>query len=215
MTRRIGVIGLGNVLMGDDGLGPYTVRTLESGYDLPSGVSVLDLGTPGPELADYLRDFAAIIVVDTLRADGPPGSVRTCRRPEIVSVPTSPRISPHEPGLREALLSTDLTGDGPQEVLLVGVNPEVLAQGTGLSPAVRAALPLVKRIVVDELARLGIAAKERIEPNAPDIWWERPTTPVPGSPRQPGTTRPAPRSPRSTTCAASRRPRTRHGSCAS
>ncbi len=172
MTRRIGVIGLGNVLMGDDALGPYTVRTLESVYNLPTSVSLLDLGTPGPDLADYIRDFEAIIVVDTLRADGLPGEVRTYRRPEIVSAPISPRISPHEPGLREALLTSELTGDGPGEVLLVGVIPSSVSAGTGLSPAVFAAHPRVRKIVLGELERLGAPAEERVQPEPADIWWE-------------------------------------------
>ena len=169
---RIGVIGLGNVLMGDDGLGPYTVRTLESAYDLPTGVSLLDLGTPGPDLADYIRDFEAIIVVDTLRAAGSPGEVRTYRRPEIVSAPTSPRISPHDPGLREALLESALTGAGPREVLLVGVIPESITGGTTLSAPVRAAIARVHELAVAELARLGVEAKQRADPTPPNIWWE-------------------------------------------
>ena len=172
-ARTIGVIGLGNVLMGDDGLGPYTVRTLESAYDLPTSVSLLDLGTPGPDLADYIRDFEAIIVVDTLRAAGPPGEVRTYRRPEIVSAPISPRISPHEPGLREALLQAELTGAGPTQVLLVGVISDVVAQGTSLSAAVRAALSRVEELVVAELERLGVNPERRQEPAPPNIWWER------------------------------------------
>jgi len=172
MTRRIGVIGLGNVLMGDDALGPYAVRALESAYALPTNVSVLDLGTPGPELADYLRGFGAIIVVDTLRADGAPGETRTYRRPEIVSAPISQRISPHEPGLREALLTAELIDDGPGEVLLVGVIPSSVAAGTGLSAALREALPRIQGIVVAELERLGVRAEERAEPEAADIWWE-------------------------------------------
>lgn len=169
----IGVIGLGNVLMGDDGLGPYTVRVLESVYDLPTSVSLLDLGTPGPDLADYIRDFEAIIVVDTLRAAGLPGEVRTYRRPEIVSAPISPRISPHEPGLREALLQAELTRTGPQEVLLVGVIPDVVAQGTSLSAPIRAALPRVQELVVAELSRLGAEPERRSEPEPANIWWQR------------------------------------------
>lgn len=169
---QILVAGLGNVLMGDDAFGPYVVRALEAGHELPEGVVARDLGTPGLDLAPYLSGVEVLIVVDTVHADGAPGEIRLYRREEVLEHSPSPRLSPHDPGLKEALLRADLEGRGPREVLLVGVIPESTGMGLGLSPAVRDAVAGARGEILRELARLGVPATARTDPSAPDIWWE-------------------------------------------
>lgn len=171
--KRIGILGLGSVLMGDDALGPYAVELLGSRWELPPGVSALDAGTPGPDLADYLVDLDAVIVVDTVRAPGRPGHLRLFRKEDVEALPTSPRTSPHDPDLRRALLTAELAGRAPAEVLVVGVVPGRVELGTGLTPEVRAALSAVEAVVIAELRRLGAEPVRRSRPEAPRIWWER------------------------------------------
>ncbi len=163
---------MGNVLIGDDGVGPYVVRLLEARYRAPDGVEIADVGTPGLDLTPYLSGAAAVLVVDTVAADAEPGAVRTYRRDALLAAPPLPRTSPHEPGLREALLATELTDSSPAEVLLVGVVPGRTDTGTGLSPPVRAAAERLIEIVVAELERLGRPLVPREPPLEPDIWWE-------------------------------------------
>jgi hydrogenase maturation protease len=187
--RRIGILGLGSVLMGDDGLGPYAVELLAAHWRLPPEVSVLDAGTPGPDLGDYLIDLDAAIVVDTVRVGGRPalpsrpgqpgrqarpGQLRVFRKDEVMALPTAPRLSPHDPDLRPALLTCELAGRAPAELLLVGVVPDRVELGTELSPAVRAALPAVEAVIVAELRRLGIEPLRRERQAAPVVWWQRP-----------------------------------------
>ena len=172
-TTRIGVLGLGNVLRADDAIGPYVVRVLDSAYRFPPAVQLLDLGTPGPELAHYLSDFDAVIVVDTVMAEGSPGHVVALRRDAIVAAGPSIRFSPHDPGLREALLTAELEGGSPREVLLIGVVPAIVELETGLSSEVKAALPHIQRAVLEELRRLGVTPHAHSSPPPPDIWWER------------------------------------------
>src|SRR6266508_490834 len=69
----IRVLGIGNVLMGDDGFGPYVVEALGARYEFPDNVSVIDVGTPGLDLAPFLIGADAIIVIDTVRSDGEAG----------------------------------------------------------------------------------------------------------------------------------------------
>ena len=171
---NVAVLGLGNVLMGDDALGPTVIKVLEAEYEFPEGVSVQDLGTPGLDLTPYLAGVTALIMVDTVHSKGAPGEVRLYRRDEILKNPPQPRLSPHDPGLKEALLTMEFSGTGPGEVLLIGVIPAETRTGVGLSPAVRAAVPLAAAEVVKELARLGVAPAARPVPGAPDLWWERP-----------------------------------------
>jgi hydrogenase maturation protease len=175
----IKVIGLGNVLVGDDAFGPHVVQTLLAGYEMPPEVEVLELGTPGFDLIPYLMDASALIVVDTVKSDAAPGTMKLYRRPEILDRPPPPRLSPHEPGLMETLLTLEMIGSAPQEVLVVGTVPASLKTGIALSPAVSAAVPLAVETVVEELARLGQPPARREVALEADLWWEGTPTGAP------------------------------------
>ena len=173
-TPAVTIIGLGNVLMGDDALGPFVIRHLLAAYDFDPCVTVLDLGTPGLELSPYIRGQDALIVVDTVRSDGAPGSLKLYRRAELLRHAPPERIGPHDPGLRETLLMLDLHDESPPDVLVVGVIPEQTGYGIGLSEATRAAVPRVLAAILIELDRLGHPARPTAMAHEPDIWWEVP-----------------------------------------
>ncbi len=168
------VLGLGNVLMGDDALGPWVVHHLASRWELPAGVEAVDVGTPGLDLTPYLAGARTVIVVDTVKSGGAPGEVRLYRKAELLAHPPQPRVSPHDPGLVECLLALDFAGIGPPEVLLVGVIPDRVGKGTGLSAALAAAVPRAAGAVVEELTRLGLAPAARPAPSDAPPWWEVP-----------------------------------------
>lgn len=167
----IAIVGLGNVLMGDDGLGPHVLRALESAYTFDDGVALLDLGTPGLDLIPHLMDADAVIVVDTVKSAGTPGELRLYRRDQLLGRTLAPRVTPHAPGLHETLLTLDLLGRGPREVLLVGVVPGPVELGLGLSAPVKAAVPAALAAVLGEVERMGHAAARREVPVEPDAWW--------------------------------------------
>lgn len=171
---RAAVYGLGNVLMGDDALGPYAVEVLRATHEVPEDVTVADLGTPGLDLAPYLDGLDALVLLDTVSGAGAPGEVRTYRLADIVRHAPGPRLSPHDPGVKEALLLAGMTGRGPRDVLLVGVVPASTKTGVGLSPAVAQSVPAVVAAAVGELRRLGVPVTARPRPEAPRIWWEEP-----------------------------------------
>lgn len=171
-VSRVGVIGLGNVLMGDDAFGPWVAQVLLAEYDYAPEVAVQDLGTPGLDLVPYVLDLEALVLVDTVRSDAPAGTIRTYRRDDLLRHAPQARLSPHDPGVKEALLSAEFAGRGPTEVLLVGVVPLQTAMGVGLSAPLREAVPRAVAEVVQELARLGWPPVRRSAPGRPDIWWE-------------------------------------------
>ena len=171
-TKPIRILGVGNVLCTDDGLGPYAIKVLESLYEFPEGVEVIDLGTPGMDLTPYLADARMVIVIDTVRGDENPGTLRLLRDREIVSTPPPDRMSPHEPGLREALMATEFSDSSPDEILFVGVIPESTGQGTKLTSRLMEAVPVVVDAVIRELERLDMAPKRRDPPTELEIWWE-------------------------------------------
>src|SRR5215471_5602999 len=160
----IRVLGLGNVLMSDDGFGPYVARVLEAFYEFPDDVEVIDVGTPGLDLTPYLLNTDAVIFIDTVTSDGAPGKTRVYDRAQILRHPPQARTGPHDPALKEALLTVDAAGAGPQIVTLIGVIPEWVATGVSLSPTVSAAVTGVVRRVIEELDRLGALAVPRPVP---------------------------------------------------
>jgi hydrogenase maturation protease len=172
MLPDIRVIGLGNVLMADDAFGPYVIHDLTSAYEFPPEVSLIDVGTPGLDLTPYLMHARKLIVVDTVRSDGPPGSIRLYRKDDILKHAPLPRLGPHDPGLKETLLALDFDGSGPDEVLLVGVIPERTLASPGLSLRVRAAVGQAALEVLLELARLGAMVRSRPDPVTAAPWWE-------------------------------------------
>lgn len=174
VAGRVAVVGVGNVLMGDDGFGPFVVRQLEACYDYPDEVTITDAGTPGFDLLLLFDEAAAVVVVDTIALPDPPGTLRLLEREELMSLPVGLRLSPHSSGLAEALQMLEFRGGGPSAVRLVGVVPQRCDLGLGLSPPVRAAVPLALTTVVEQLRLLGVAIKEREQPREAEIWWEMP-----------------------------------------
>ena len=165
------VLGIGNVLMGDDAAGPWVVEHLRAAYAIGAGVTLADLGTPGLDLAPHLSGARVVILVDTVKSDGPAGTLRLYRKDEVLRHPPGPRTSPHDPAVKETLLYLDLAGAGPEEVLLVGIVPGNVGKGLGLTPAVAAAVPEAAEAVVAELHRLGHAATLRPDAPAARPWW--------------------------------------------
>lgn len=148
------VMGLGNVLLGDDGVGSAAVALLHDRYRLPAGVRVLDGGTLGLSLLPYLEDADALILVDAIRADGPPG---TFVRLEGDDVPpaVATRLSPHQIGVADMLDGARWLDRSPARVVLLGIVPESMELAIGLSPRVSMALPDLVARIADEAGALG------------------------------------------------------------
>jgi len=170
-TAPVGVFGIGNVLMGDDALGPTVLAGLMAGYDFPDEVYAEDLGTPGLDLHPHLAGRQHIILVDVVKSKGDPGEIRLYRRDEILRHAPGVRTNPHDPGVKEALLSLQFAGEEP-EVLLVGVIPETVEHEGALTDAIRASIPGVEAAILEELDRLGYPPTLRDPRPEPDLWWE-------------------------------------------
>jgi len=149
------VYGIGNILMGDDGIGPAVARFLADRWTFDDDVVIEDLGTPSLDLPGYLIGHDLVVLVDAVASDGQPGALRIYRGDEIVAVPPGIRISPHEPSVNDALAVLAFADKTPADVVLVGVVPETLDGGVQLSPAVADAVTAAADAVVHELADHG------------------------------------------------------------
>lgn len=171
MTKKIAVFGIGNVLIGDDAVGPSIIRYLEAAYEIPPNVYAEDLGTPSLDLAARMGGFDAVIFVDAVSAKGEPGEIRQYDRRQIVKNPPSIRMSPHDPSLKETVILVELIPDGPSYITLVGIIPKTL-DGFGLSDEVRAAVPLAVERVLAELSALGVELKRREDVVITPAFWD-------------------------------------------
>jgi hydrogenase maturation protease len=172
ITVPIGVFGLGNVLLGDDALGPTVIAHLMAGFEFQGDVHVEDLGTPGLDLHPHLAGRRKLILVDVVKSQGEPGELRLYPKDEILRHAPGVRVSPHDPGVKEALLALQFAGQEPEEILLVGVIPGEVGHTVGMTDALKAAVPSAVAAVLEELERLGCPAVPRIPRGEPDLWWE-------------------------------------------
>jgi hydrogenase maturation protease len=170
---RVLVAGIGNVLMGDDAIGPFCIRRLQAKYQFPAGVNVVDLGAPGLDLTVHVAGAEFLVFVDCLRS-GRPGEVRVFLKHEILLAHSSARLDTHAPALEAAIAIAGLSGHAPHDVRLVGLTGEAFDLGAPLSQTARMGIACLEEAVLSELARLGITPNPRSEPEDADIWWERP-----------------------------------------
>jgi hydrogenase maturation protease len=148
------VLGLGNVLCGDDGLGAVAVHLLERRYRAPEGAVVLDGGTLGLSLLPTLEQASEAILVDAIRADGAPGAFVRLEGDDVAPA-VAARLSVHQVGVLDLLEAARWRGRYPPKLVLLGLVPESLELGLGRTPAVEAALPALVERIVAEAAGLG------------------------------------------------------------
>ncbi len=136
------VLGLGNTLLSDDGLGPTLLNQLaESDARWKDQVEFVDGGTQGLALLGHLSGRRALIIVDALRRGAAPGTVHRLTLTELREVSPGRASSGHESNAGELLAAAQLLDELPDRLFVVGVEPEKIATGVGLSESVQHALP--------------------------------------------------------------------------
>jgi hydrogenase maturation protease len=161
------VLGLGNVLLGDDGLGAAALARIVASYELPAGMRLEDGGTLGLGLLGLLAEAEHVILVDAVRTDSPPGTLVRLDGDDVMPG-VRDRLSPHQVGVAELLDSARLIGCYPATVTLIGLVPESLDLGLARSPAVAASLDELVEAIVREVVALGypMVPQTRIRPGA-------------------------------------------------
>lgn len=157
------VLGLGNVLMLDDGVGAAAVAELGRRYRLPDHVRLLDGGVLGLHLVGLLADAESVLVLDAVRAGRAPGEL-TRLDGAAVHARYAARISPHEVGFGEVLATASVRARLPLRLVVHGVEPERVGPGVGLSDPVAAALDGLVDAAAAELRRWGLAVPARPDP---------------------------------------------------
>jgi hydrogenase maturation protease len=146
------VLGVGNILLTDEGVGVHVANKLMEMDNLPPWLRVVEGGTDGFRLLNVVTGTDRLIVVDAVKGGGPPGSIY---RFDIENAPTCPdtfKTSVHQIGILEVIHLSELIGQTP-ETTIIGVEPKSVAMGLELSPEVEAKLPRIIDFVLQEAKR--------------------------------------------------------------
>lgn len=164
------VIGLGNVLLSDEGLGVRAVELLEQRYMLPDSVEVIDGGTSAMDLLNPLSNNSQVIIADAVKTGAPPCTLVRLADEEIPKF-FQTKISPHQLGLSDLLALLTVQGEAPEMITIIGMVPESLRTHVGLTDGVNAKMDQMVEMLVDELRSLGIEPKLRQDGNQ-GFWTE-------------------------------------------
>jgi len=149
-VKRILILGLGNPLLGDEGIGVRVVEELK-GLELPDGVVVVEGGTTGLGLIGLMEGYERVIIVDAADMGHPPGRVVRFTPLEVQLKTAEAPLSLHQIGLEEVLALAEALEVAPAELVIIGIQPSQVEVGAGLSPEVERAIPQIIRIILDEL----------------------------------------------------------------
>ena len=167
MSKRVLILGIGNVLWADEGFGVRCVEAMAESHALPENVRLLDGGTQGLYLLPFLEDADALLVFDAIDYGLPPGTLKLVRDGEVPAFMGAKKMSLHQTGFQEVLMLAQLTGHYPTRVLLIGCQPEnMMDYGGSLRPSVRAAMEGALDEALRVLEGWGAAPHKRASPLA-------------------------------------------------
>lgn len=156
-SAAILVLGIGNLVMGDDGAGVRVVQELRKRYLFPPHVEIMDGGTLGLDLLPKLEGIGRLLVVDAVETGGEPGTLVRLMGEEL-PIALQTKVSPHQMGLKDLLAVAELMGHSPREMVLVGIQPAGIGMGVELSPHVAGRLEEMISNVVTNLNEWGVEA---------------------------------------------------------
>ncbi|MGJ4882214.1 MULTISPECIES: HyaD/HybD family hydrogenase maturation endopeptidase [unclassified Bradyrhizobium] len=166
---RILVLGIGNILWADEGFGVRVVEEFHRRFTVPDNVTILDGGTQGLYLVNYVEEADGLIVFDAIDYGLVPGELKLVRDDEVPRFTGAKKMSLHQTGFQEVLSAADLLGRYPQRLALIGCQPLDLEDWGGpLTAPVRAQIAPAIELACALLAEWGSPAVSRRAPLAGD-----------------------------------------------
>lgn len=159
--KKIGILGIGNLIVGDEGFGVHAVRYLEENYEFPDTVLIRDGGTAGIYMSPFLEECDPVLVIDVVDIDAEPGSMHYYSNEDVKAGKISTRMSPHQLGLLEILEICKLRDAAPETLEFYCVVPKELNTSTELSDVVAPRVKEICEIVLKRLSELGVEPKLR------------------------------------------------------
>ncbi|MBA7714676.1 Hydrogenase 1 maturation protease [subsurface metagenome] len=145
---RIAVVGVGNLLLKDEGIGVHIARALQQ-MDIPQDTKIIDGGT-SPDLPYYINGADKLVIIDAVKGGSKPGTVYRFH-PGDVNIESEEMVSVHELGLEQSLKIMKLMGSKPREIVVIGIEPKEIDWGTELSAELQQKIPEIVNIVLKEI----------------------------------------------------------------
>jgi hydrogenase maturation protease len=160
VESKIAILGIGNLLQKDEGVGVHIISKLEQEYSFKPEISLIDGGTMGTDLLPYLEEHDKIIIVDAVNFDQKPGFVGTIENEDILRR-LNTKLSIHHLGLTDVLSTARLLDIEPSELYLIGVQPENIEMGTELTETIQSKIEKMIGIAFLKLSDWGVEVEEK------------------------------------------------------
>jgi hydrogenase maturation protease len=158
--KHITILGLGNILLADEGFGVHFVRHFEDSYILPENVEIVDGGVMGYVLLDVFDRSDFIIVIDCIKLEDEPGSIYRFTHEEFITK-LPPPTSAHEVKFSDVLIKAEMIGDLPEMIFLCIVPKEFKDMDLKMTQDLKKRLPVMESLLIKELESLGIKAEAK------------------------------------------------------
>ncbi len=165
------ILGVGNILHADDGIGIKMLKYLDSQYQFPDEVDLVDGGTVGAQLDTSIVSRDWVIIIDALDVKGDPGEVKVLAGDTFINRPSSTKMSPHQVGFLDLIQLMKMEGTEPKEIDLIGIIPASTEDGFEMTPEVADAMDKAVEALIEMLKQKGITPVKRDPPLKPDYWW--------------------------------------------
>ncbi len=159
---RVTVLGVGNVLLSDEGFGVRVAEALDASYEFPDDVQVLDGGVLGMELLRFVTGTEKLLVLDALKEGDADGKCRRLAGDEV-KAHFREKLSAHEIGVQDVLTFLEVTGKPISEVVVIGAEPLNLEAGLSLSEEMAPRVAEASAMALEELSRWGVTLKRKDE----------------------------------------------------
>ncbi len=172
MSKNNGaILGVGNILHRDDGIGVKLLKYLDAQYQFPDDVNLIDGGTVGAQLDTSIVNKDWLIILDAVDVAGNPGDVKYLTGEQFINRPGKPKMSPHQVGFLDLIQMMKLEGTEPKELDFIGIIPENVTEGVNITPVVDQAMESLINKLLEILKQKGVVPTKRDPPNKPDYWW--------------------------------------------
>jgi hydrogenase maturation protease len=168
MKNRIQLIGLGNILLMDEGVGVHAVQALRKRFDFLEDALLLDGGTLGLDLLPYVEGREKILFVDALDLQKEPGTIAVLEDDEIPAI-LRPALSFHQVGLADLLFASKFMGIKPGKIALIGIQPEKIETGLTLSETLNEHFEKLLKTILEKLREWGVTFKEKAVRGPADV----------------------------------------------
>ncbi len=159
--KKIGIVGIGNLICGDEGFGIHTINYFEDNYIFPDNVLLKDAGTAGIYMSPFLEECDPVIVIDVVDIDAEPGSMHYYDVNDVKLGNIQTKMSPHQLGLLEILEICKLRDAAPENVEFYCVVPKDLDTSIELSDVVAPRVKEIADLILKRLDELGVEVQKR------------------------------------------------------